>query len=113
MSRTAGKLRGFLGHLLFRRASLIGAAILFVVLFAVFHLLGWRDDTAIISGTSITPNVNSTVIRGMLYGMTYFLAVVVSPILLLAAGINAMLRWVLTEVKKGAGPIPSRSRAGS
>ena len=69
--------------------SLIGTAILFGVLFAVFHLAGWRDDTAIISGTSISPNAKLTVVRGMLYGMTYFLAVIVSPVLIIAAGINA------------------------
>jgi hypothetical protein len=95
MSHTTAKPRGFLSHLLFRRVSLIGTAILFGVLFAVFHLLGWRDDTAIISGTSLSPDTKFAVIRGMLYGLTYFLAVIVSPILIIAAGINALLRrWV-------------------
>ena len=92
MSSIPGKLRAFLGRIALRHVTMLGTAILLLALFAMFHLLGWRDDTAIISGTSTSPNANATAIRGVLYALTYFLAVIVSPILILAAGINAMLR---------------------
>ena len=78
-----------------RHVKLIGFAILVLALFGLFHLLGWRDDTAIISGTSTSANTNTAAVRGVLYGLTYFLAVIVSPILILAVGINTVLRrWV-------------------
>jgi hypothetical protein len=75
----------------FRRASWIGVAVLLLAVFALFQLLGWRDDTAILSGTSTSPNVGVAVIRGVLYALSYFLAVVISPILVVAAMINAVI----------------------
>jgi hypothetical protein len=56
---------------------------------AVFHLLGWRDDTRFISGSA---PVNFTVVRGLLYALAYFGAVVASPILLLAASLLTFYR---------------------
>jgi NADH:ubiquinone oxidoreductase subunit 6 (subunit J) len=79
-----------------RHVTFVGLAIVVLALFGLFHLLGWRDDTAIISGTSISPDRNAAALRGVLYALTYFLAVIVSPILLLAAMISAILRrWVI------------------
>lgn len=106
-----GKLSALVKHSRSRRATFVGAAVLFVALFGVFHLLGWRDDTAIISGTYASPDSNPTAaaVRGMLYGLSYFAAIVVSPILILAAGINAVLRrWIKTKVVTQAGTSTSR-----
>jgi hypothetical protein len=68
------------------RAGMVLAA------FTVFHVLGWRDDMRIISGTSLPASAaDAVVIRGLLYGASYFAAVVLCPILILAAGIPALL----------------------
>jgi hypothetical protein len=106
-----GKLRAIVKRPLSRRATFLGAAVLFVAVFGVFHLLGWRDDTAIISGTYALPGANPTAaaVRGMLYGLSYFAAIVVSPILILAAGINAVLRrWTKAKIVTHASPSTSR-----
>ena len=64
-----------------------------IALFVLFHLLGWRPDTAVISGTVDASRgpVRWVMWRGTLYALTYFGAVVVSPALLLAAGVYAAL----------------------
>ncbi len=69
------------------RASLI------ITVFVVLHLLGWRTDTKIISGTSPLKDFASKLAaaRGVIYGLAYFGAVVLAPILLIAAGIARLL----------------------
>ena len=88
---TSGKPGLFARRFRFGQAAFITAVILIPALLGLFHLLGWRDDTAIISGTSISPDTTATALRGVLYGLTYVLTVTVSPIILLAAGIHLML----------------------
>jgi hypothetical protein len=86
---TRGALVGggmFMPRGLLTRAALIMAAL------ALFHLLGWRDDTRIISGTSPPRDLASQLaaLRGVVYGLTYFAAVVLAPILLIAASLLAL-----------------------
>ena len=89
MNETCGQTRGLLHRIGIRHAAWLAIAFLLLAVFGALHLLGWRDDTAIISGTAANPN---STLRGLLYGMSYFLAVRVSPILILGAGISAALR---------------------
>ena len=62
-----------------------------VALFVALHVLGWRDDTRIISGTAAGPGLDSalTALRGVLYALAYFGAVILAPILIIAAGLLA------------------------
>ena len=68
-------------------------ALLILGTLAVLHVLGWREDTRIISGTGAPMDLagDLAALRGVAFGFVYFLGVVVAPILLLGAGI----RWVL------------------
>jgi hypothetical protein len=78
------------GGSLLNPASWIGWALVLIGAWLLGHVLGWRADTAIISGT-VDPARGDTqwiMIRGMFYALAYFGAVVVSPVLLLAAGIH-------------------------
>ena len=67
-------------------------AIFLLCVFGIIHLLGWRQDTAILSGTLPEKNADAMIMRGLAYGAAYFAAVVISPILLLTAVINALLK---------------------
>jgi len=64
-------------------------AILIVLLFAVVHLLGLREYTAMISGTMASPNLGAELctLLAIIYMLFYFGAVVFAPILLIAAGL--------------------------
>jgi hypothetical protein len=70
------------------RGWLVRAAII-IFAWALMHLLGWRDDTRIISGTSLPNDFAGAVgaSRGVAYLLAYFAAVVVAPILVIGAGI--------------------------
>ena len=70
-----------------KRAAIIVATLV------ILHLLGWRADTKIISGTSPPKDFSSQMaaVRGVIYGLVYFAAVVGAPILMIAAGLFAML----------------------
>jgi len=73
------------------RVGLVSAALTLLAMFAILHLLGFRDDTAIISGTYSTPSPRLSEMRGVFYALTYFAALLIAPILLLAAGLRAIL----------------------
>ena len=85
----------FVRAAIFARVTWVGTAVLLLALFGTLHRLGWRDDTAILSGTSSPTGGRAMAIRGVLYALSYFSAVVVAPILLLGAGIDAMIRRIL------------------
>ncbi|MFI5380892.1 MAG: hypothetical protein ACHRHE_16460 [Tepidisphaerales bacterium] len=87
-----------LSHTLLRPAGWLSAAVLFVLVFAVFHALGWRDDTSFITGTVSSKGADAMVIRGMLYSVAYVAAVVVSPILVLGAGLRVLLERLLSII---------------
>jgi hypothetical protein len=70
----------------------VSHAILILTVFAALHLLGWRDDTRILSGTSLPSS--GAVFRGFLYAASYFAAVILAPILLLAGAIQAAIQRV-------------------
>jgi hypothetical protein len=75
------------------------AALLLLAILAIVHVLGWREDTAIISGTfSTAPGSRAAaqlmLARGIAYGLAWFAAAVAAPILLLAAA----FMWVFTRL---------------
>ncbi len=71
------------------RWTLVHFASLFVICFALFHLLGFRADVGFLSGTLEATGTFGALLRGVLYTLAYFLAVIASPILLLTALIDA------------------------
>jgi hypothetical protein len=69
--------------------DLLRHAVLIGVLFAVAHLAGLREFTTIVSGTLASPSLGVGVcaLLGVGYMALYFGAVVLAPILLIAAGL--------------------------
>ena len=65
------------------RAAIIAAV------FAICHLLGWREHTTFLTGTSAAAGtgLSTSVAFGTIYMAAYFGFVLGTPILLLAAGI--------------------------
>jgi hypothetical protein len=78
----------FCGSLLSPVGWALRAGVLLAI-FAAVHLLGWRDATCIISGTA--PD-STTALHGILYALAYFSAVILCPILILAAVLCALFR---------------------
>ena len=91
MAKDSNLFRAILRRTVLFRVTWVSTAILLVIFLAVLHLLGWRDDTAFLSGTPTSGNVRAAALRGVVYVLAYFSAVIVSPILIIAAGINALL----------------------
>ena len=75
-----------------------------VMVFAVLHLLGWREDTSILAGAVAGPgqNVRVHAVMGMTYAAAYFATVVLVPIVVIAAGILwGLLRRVGADAAVG------------
>ena len=73
------------------------AAVILAAAFGVVHVLGWRANTTILSGTSPTGDVTDVgpIVAGLLYVLLYFIFVVLVPILAMAAIVHTlMLRLV-------------------
>ncbi len=98
------RLLTFLGRLFFRPAAWVGWAALFAAVFGLFHLLGWRDDTSILSGTLAPGGGDAMITRGVLYVLAWFAATLVSPILVLAAGLYATLERVMPTKQASGAP---------
>ena len=74
-------------YLLIRAAALLA-------LFVAAHLAGWREHTTFLSGTTEGGDPRTSLILSTLYMLVYFCAVVLAPILALAAGLLwALSRW--------------------
>ena len=71
------------------------AALGLAAAFLVLHVLGFREETRFLSGTP------ANVTQGMLYAVFYFLFVLVVPILVIAAGLGALLDLA---ARRTAGP---------
>lgn len=67
--------------------SLFLWAVRFVALFAVLHLCGLREHTAILSGTVVGTSQLLSGFLGLTYLLSYFGAVLLAPSALIAAGI--------------------------
>ncbi|MFH0878878.1 MAG: hypothetical protein V2A34_04125 [Lentisphaerota bacterium] len=77
--------------------GLISRAILLAVVFMLLNMAGLRDYTSYLCGTFNTPGVMSrwSVFLGAIYMLGYLGAVVVAPILLMAAMLYA---WITRRV---------------
>jgi hypothetical protein len=80
-------------HWILSPGFFLAGAVVFTLAFAVVALAGWREHTTFLSGTAITVQSEyaSSVLRGLLYLLAYFCAVLIAPILVLGAGILALL----------------------
>ena len=81
--------------LLSPRGLLLRASLL-VALFLACHLAGWREHTSILCGTAFTGNVTDRYTQwfGMVYVVLYFAIVIIVPVLILAAGLMALVNRV-------------------
>ena len=109
MTWLATRLRRVLERSVFNPVSwLAWAAVLFAA-WGVCHALGWRADTAVLSGT-VDPahgSAQSVMLRGMLYAVAYLAAAVVGPVLVLAGGVFIVLVRVTGGRKVVAQAAPS------
>ena len=87
------KLRRILERSVFNPANWLAWAAVMVAAWGLCHALGWRADTAVLSGTVDPSHGSATwvMFRGMIYAVTYFAAVVVGPVLVLASGVFVVL----------------------
>lgn len=68
------------------------SAVLLAGVFLVCHLAGWRQNMSFLCGTPPTGQEEDLpILFGLLYALSYFAAVLIAPVLLLAAGIFALL----------------------
>jgi undecaprenyl pyrophosphate phosphatase UppP len=72
-------------------------AIIIALLFAVCHSLGLREYTSFISGTptSADTSLQTSAVIGLIYMASYFAFVLLTPILLVAAAVQAVLERLL------------------
>lgn len=79
-------LRRFFGSSTLSPTGLVAWALVLVALAVALHWAGWREHTTFLSGTAAGEfSLGETVSRGTAYLAAYMAAVVVAPILLLAA----------------------------
>ena len=81
----------------FTPAGFLVRAALVAVFFAVCHFAGWREHTTFLSGTpaSADAGLNASAVLGVVYMAGYFGFVLLTPILVIAAGILLVLdRWM-------------------
>lgn len=66
--------------------GLMARALMLAGLFAVAHLLGWRENTSVICGMSPITGSNAWMAAGagLVYVICYLLATMVAPVLFLA-----------------------------
>jgi hypothetical protein len=68
--------------------GLIVRAIYLVLLFGIVHLLGLREYTTFLSGTvARQTSLTTTAILGSVYALSYLAAILIAPILVMAAGL--------------------------
>lgn len=75
-------------------------ALVIVLSFLVFHSLGWRDHTTFISGSQVGVDTERgiSILIGVAYMTAYFGAVLVSPILLLAALVLKLWNAIVSKL---------------
>jgi hypothetical protein len=94
--------------------SFLEVAALFAGLYLVLSLFGLREHTTFLSGTLPDSSRLTGVFLGALYVIVYFLFVLISPILVLAAVLCAGMRLVLAplacDARLGGAPDDAESR---
>lgn len=82
---------------LFTSWGFLYRALLIIFVFAMLHLAGLREYTSFITGTTSGGYLD---LLGMTYFIFYALAVFLAPILLLAAGLLALLERFWPQVSR-------------
>ena len=83
--------------------ALVTWAVLIVLLYWALTFLGWREFTTVLSGTFPTDvPAQHAAQNAMLYMAAYFGAVLGAPIMILGAGINLAMAWLLRRRTRGA-----------
>jgi len=74
---------------MFSPQGFVARAAIITVVFALCHLLGWREHTTFLTGTPAAAGtgLSTSAALGTIYMAAYFGFVLLNPILLLAAGI--------------------------
>ena len=72
--------------------GLAARALLLVAVYGVCELAGWREATTFLSGTQTGGSWSATVWKGVAFLLAYHGAVLLAPILLIAAGLLAAWR---------------------
>jgi TRAP-type C4-dicarboxylate transport system permease small subunit len=81
--------------------ALLFHASLILIAFGIFHALGWRQFTTVLSGTIPADNTAAEAgFKALAYMASYFGAVLVVPILIIAAALQFGLERVF-RVSKG------------
>jgi hypothetical protein len=75
---------------LFSPTGLLVRAGLFTLVYSALHLVGWREYTSILCGT--LPGDRWTQLYGLIYVLLHFAVVVGVPILVIAAGLLALIQ---------------------
>ena len=80
----------------------LSVAVTLVVFFCLFHLVGFREHTAFLSGTTGSAEVGMrlSAFYGIVYILLYLGCVVIAPILVLAAGLLALWQKFLTPARQ-------------
>ena len=107
--RTEPRKRGrglFGGTSLSPRGFLLDAAMMALV-FLLCHLMGLREHTTILSGTSATGDLRDAVALGfgLVYVLFYFAFVIVVPILVIASGVFLALQLRFPGRKREPGSV--------
>ncbi|MEM0914518.1 MAG: hypothetical protein AAGB29_10290 [Planctomycetota bacterium] len=79
--------------------------------FGLVTALGWRANVSLLSGT--LPAVGDGVFAiatGLLYGFAYLMAIVLAPILAIAALVEAVARWLIPSRRAAASVDPPGGR---
>lgn len=87
MNTKASILRTLVAAPTFSPLGLAVRALVVALVFVLCHSLGWREHTTFISGSEVAVDSDRglSILGGVTYMAAYFGAVLVSPILLLAA----------------------------
>ena len=92
MGRTKNFIVAVTPRPLFSPRGFVWAAVAVCLLYAVCHVLGWREYTAFLSGSaSAGERTDLRLVLGLVYVAAYFSFALVAPILLLASAIFALL----------------------
>lgn len=97
-AKHGGVKRRFGGDLgLLTPRGLLARALLLVAVYGVCEFAGWREATTFLSGSQTGASWSATVWKGVAFLLAYHGAVLLTPILLIAAGLLAMWRRFGTE----------------
>jgi hypothetical protein len=84
----------------------VATALLIALVFAIVHVLGWREHTTFLSGTPVSAGAGAdqSEVLGTAYIAAYLAFVLLCPILLLAAGLLWLGERLLRASRRRSSP---------